>query len=386
MKILQKLLIGGLNFLSGAIFQIDSTTEGILIPRMTTTQRDAISSPATSLLIFNSTNNQYELFNGSIWVGIDTNSTTIIPTAASTTVLDSSSTKNFIFTGSTFGKVMNLGNATTYFVGKTFNYYNNSNQTISIINNASVEIYRLEPYCKLEILLQDNSTSNGVWLFSLTYPNFDKVTFVLDDFIAATTAGQTNWNITSAGAGAGVTQTASLFGRLGVHQLSTGTTNAGRTALNKGGNIILFDNGLTVLDESVRFEDLSTATDRYTFYCGYGDNVAAGTMLDGVYFRYTEGTSGNFWILETSNNNTKTTTVTTSPILADTWYDLKIEVSPSGTRADFFVNGVNIGNIITNIPTVAGRNTGTIFKAEKSAGGNPRLVYVDYANFKAYRL
>lgn len=70
MIILQKLLIGGLNFLSGAILQIDSTTQGVLIPRMTTTQRDAISSPATSLLIFNITTNQYEYFEGTVWVGI----------------------------------------------------------------------------------------------------------------------------------------------------------------------------------------------------------------------------------------------------------------------------------------------------------------------------
>ncbi len=83
MKILQKLLIGGLEFLSGAILQIDSTTQGILIPRMTTTQRDAILTPTTSLLIFNSTTNQYEYFEGTVWVGIrdKKRSQTAIPTA-----------------------------------------------------------------------------------------------------------------------------------------------------------------------------------------------------------------------------------------------------------------------------------------------------------------
>ncbi len=70
MKILQDIIIGGLEFLSGAIFQIDSITKGILIPRMTTTQRDAINSPANSLLIFNSTTNQYQYFNGNVWVGM----------------------------------------------------------------------------------------------------------------------------------------------------------------------------------------------------------------------------------------------------------------------------------------------------------------------------
>lgn len=46
-----------------AELQIDSTTNGMLVPRMTTTQRDAISSPAESLMIFNTTTNQFEWYD-----------------------------------------------------------------------------------------------------------------------------------------------------------------------------------------------------------------------------------------------------------------------------------------------------------------------------------
>lgn len=70
MNFAKNLIIGGLNLLNGVILQIDSTTQGILIPRMNTAQRDAISSPITSLLIFNLTTNQYEYFEGTVWVGI----------------------------------------------------------------------------------------------------------------------------------------------------------------------------------------------------------------------------------------------------------------------------------------------------------------------------
>lgn len=309
---------------------------------------------------------------------------TIIPTALSTTTLTKSSSNRIIFTGSTFGTVLNLGDALTYSIGKVINLYNNSTQSVSIVNNTSVEVYRLEPYCKLQVILQDNTTSNGIWLFSLTYPDYDKLMSIVDDFISGTTSGQSDWVVTSTGAAAGVTQVTTLFGRQGVHQLSTGTTNTGRTALNKGGNILLFDNGLVVTEMSVRFEDLSLLADRYTFYAGFGDNVAAGDHLDGVYFEYNEGTNGNFWAIKTSNNATRTTTVTSSPIVADTWYKLRIEIAPSGTRADFFVNGVNIGNITTNIPTGTGRNTGHLVKMEKSAGSTARLAYIDYITFKAY--
>lgn len=51
-----------------AILDIQSTTKGLLIPRMTTTQRDAISTPATSLLIFNTTTNAFNYYNGAAWI------------------------------------------------------------------------------------------------------------------------------------------------------------------------------------------------------------------------------------------------------------------------------------------------------------------------------
>jgi lipopolysaccharide export system protein LptA len=50
-----------------AVVNIISTTKGVLIPRMTTTQRNAIGSPSTSLLIYNTTTTQHELYTGSTW-------------------------------------------------------------------------------------------------------------------------------------------------------------------------------------------------------------------------------------------------------------------------------------------------------------------------------
>ena len=50
-----------------AIIDITSTTKGMLYPRMTTTQRNAIGSPATGLSVYNTTNNDPNFFNGSAW-------------------------------------------------------------------------------------------------------------------------------------------------------------------------------------------------------------------------------------------------------------------------------------------------------------------------------
>jgi hypothetical protein len=53
---------------ASAQLQIDSTTKGFLPPRMTTTQRNAIASPAAGLMVYDTTLNAMFYFNGTIWI------------------------------------------------------------------------------------------------------------------------------------------------------------------------------------------------------------------------------------------------------------------------------------------------------------------------------
>jgi hypothetical protein len=50
-----------------AVLELKSTSRGFLPPRLTTTQRNAIVSPATSLVIYNATKNCLEWYNGTGW-------------------------------------------------------------------------------------------------------------------------------------------------------------------------------------------------------------------------------------------------------------------------------------------------------------------------------
>ena len=52
---------------ASATFQIDSTTKGFLPPRMTGAQRDLIASPTAGLVIYNTTTNLLNFYNGSVW-------------------------------------------------------------------------------------------------------------------------------------------------------------------------------------------------------------------------------------------------------------------------------------------------------------------------------
>jgi hypothetical protein len=52
---------------ASARLQVDSTTQGFLPPRMTTTQKNAIASPAAGLVVYDSTTNKLCCYNGSTW-------------------------------------------------------------------------------------------------------------------------------------------------------------------------------------------------------------------------------------------------------------------------------------------------------------------------------
>jgi hypothetical protein len=53
---------------SSAMLDVQSTIKGMLIPRMTTTQRTAIASPATGLLVFDNTTGSFWFKSASKWV------------------------------------------------------------------------------------------------------------------------------------------------------------------------------------------------------------------------------------------------------------------------------------------------------------------------------
>ena len=63
-------LVGGTSLSdlnASAQLQVQSTTKGFLPPRMTTAQRDLISSPAAGLIIYNTSTNKHQGYNGSTW-------------------------------------------------------------------------------------------------------------------------------------------------------------------------------------------------------------------------------------------------------------------------------------------------------------------------------
>ena len=57
---------------ASAILDLTSTSRGLLIPRMSTSERDMIMLPATGLLIYNMTTNKFNVYQGTSWIDIAT--------------------------------------------------------------------------------------------------------------------------------------------------------------------------------------------------------------------------------------------------------------------------------------------------------------------------
>lgn len=53
---------------ASALLDVTSTTKGLLIPRMTAAQRTAIASPATGLMVYETTTNSIWIYNGAAWI------------------------------------------------------------------------------------------------------------------------------------------------------------------------------------------------------------------------------------------------------------------------------------------------------------------------------
>src|SRR5688572_24685467 len=61
---------------SSAMLDIKSTSKGLLTPRMTTAQRNAIASPATGLMVYDTDVNKFFFYAIGSWIEMGTSSAT----------------------------------------------------------------------------------------------------------------------------------------------------------------------------------------------------------------------------------------------------------------------------------------------------------------------
>ncbi len=147
--------LGASSVASTAILDLTSTTKGFLAPRMTTTQRDAITSPATGLQIYNTSTNKFNVYNGSSWEVVggslftDGGATTYLSSQTDDLALGGSTTSApFYFDES--AELLTLTNTTS---GNSFQINDQASDTSPFVIDASgnVGVGTTTPASKLDV-------------------------------------------------------------------------------------------------------------------------------------------------------------------------------------------------------------------------------------------
>ena len=234
------------NLVTAGSITSTSTTSGFLLPQLTTTQRNAISNPATGLQVFNTTTNEIEFYNGSTWqavAGGNVNSGTtgqVAYYAATGTTLSGSSTVSVGSSGITLNGVnVGISNSNAFAIG--------SSSVLGLSGSPWVE-FSSSLYVAGNNNIQFTDTQSPAHTVTLSAPSTIVSSYTLKWPTAqATASGQV---LTNDGSGnlSWATGSGTITG--------SGSTNSipvftGSTALGNSG---LTDNGITITSSSRLFE------------------------------------------------------------------------------------------------------------------------------------
>ena len=142
-------------------------------------------------------------------------------------------------------------------------------------------------------------------------------------------------------------------------------------------------NSHVVASAFIYLDTLSDGTNTYTFSFGLvgGSNSTTVTLANEIVIKYTNGVnSGKFQgVCRSSSSETAIDTGIT--VAVNTPYLLTVCVNKGATEARFYIDGVMVGRITSNVPSAA---IGTRALIGKSAGTTARIAYV--ANMMAFNV
>lgn len=315
----------GASVTADAVVNIISNSKGILIPRMTTTQRNAIGSPSNSLLIYNTTTTQYEFYTGSTWQSL---ASYINGTLTVTGATSLQSTLN-VTGGSTFANVTINGNETVNGILTV-----TGNSVLASVTGGSTTLGSLTVTgaTSLQSVTSTGSTVNG---------------------ILSVTGNTTLVNVT----GASITATGTILaasGTSGTPGISfSGDTDTG--IWNSAANQISFSTG-----GSERFRIESTGQIKAVYESTLGTDY--NTTLDNGYLCRAwvnfDGTSSNLTGTYSRTGTTITVSITSHGLTTGQSVYLDF-TSGTGTDGIYIVTVVN-ANSYTVTDSVSGSTSGNV--------------------------
>jgi len=284
----------------------------------------------------------------------------ILTSVADTTVTITSPTKrHFLITGSAAMYVLVLPDARTIGLGTPFVFENRSSEFVGVRNSSSVTWRRVPPRATCICALSDQTTAAGVW-FSRVDESHDPAEgyHFSNDFHSIFASNNSYGELAMTGAvsagGTNILYTTASAAFVGTCR--TGVTTINSYAQLYTSRYSILGGGPTAVELRTWFNSLSTAGEEYICRAGFGDNITGGAHANGVYFIYDRAASGDFWVTRTiaaaggSTSNISTIVPSINSVIPNA---LRVEVSSTGARVDFFVSKTLLftHSIAANIPT-----------------------------------
>ncbi|OFX22654.1 MAG: hypothetical protein A2033_10645 [Bacteroidetes bacterium GWA2_31_9] len=122
-----------------AMLDVKSVNKGVLLPRLTTAQRNLVSNPATGLLVFDTDENNYYFYNGTAWVNVSSGTQVWNKTGSNIHLTDSTNNVG-IGTNTPFGKLEVKADASIGINDPIFQVVNDLGDTIFAVYKNGVRI------------------------------------------------------------------------------------------------------------------------------------------------------------------------------------------------------------------------------------------------------
>lgn len=168
--------------------------------------------------------------------------------------------------------------------------------------------------------------------------------YLREDFVTNDLGG---WTHSSAGGGFTYATPTLVAGHPGVIRIDSGASSGGSSSARPSSSMCFLAN-FTEWEAIVapRFLAASGTVLRLGI-----SNLTTGTAepASGVFFEYLQGTSAN-WRLRSGAASTYTTVTSSTAVVFNSY--LKFRITFNGTTVTFLLNGVSLGTITTNIPSV----------------------------------
>jgi hypothetical protein len=179
---------------SSAMLDVQSTTKGMLIPRMTTAQRTGIASPAKGLMVFDTDVNSFWFYNGSAWTNL-----TASGAATGLSLTGNSGT-----------------NTASNYLGTTdnvsLNIKTNNLARLTVADNGNIGINNTTPAAKLDVKSTSGNTNANFYLTGNSSTYLNGVYSVASN---SGTGGAYGGNFTATGNSSGTVAAVSAYAQSG---------------------------------------------------------------------------------------------------------------------------------------------------------------------------